>query len=74
LALRLFISTKREGFNVNKIYITKGYNSYTNKELIKAFSTEKEADSFMEGLTDPHLIVVKYKSTLDAVNFLLKGF
>jgi hypothetical protein len=58
---------------VNKIYITKGYNSYTNKELIKAFTTEKDAGAFMDGLTDPHLIVIKYKSTIDAVNFLLKG-
>ena len=56
-----------------KIYIAKGYNSYTNKELVKAFKTENDADTFMNGLTNPHLIVVKYKSTLDAVNFLLKG-
>jgi hypothetical protein len=56
-----------------KIYIAKGYNSYTNKELVKAFKTESDADTFMGGLTNPHLIVVEYKSTLDAVNFLLKG-
>jgi len=58
---------------VKKIYITKGYNSYTNKELIKAFTSESESNAFIEGLTDPHVHIVKYKSTIELVNYLLKG-
>lgn len=56
---------------MKKVYIAKGYNSFTNKELIKAFSTEKEANAFLEGLTDPHLQVLGYKTTTQLVNSLL---
>jgi hypothetical protein len=58
---------------MKKIYVTKGYNSWTNKELIKAFTTEKEADSFINGLTDPHIHVIKYKNTAELINHLLEG-
>jgi hypothetical protein len=58
---------------MNKVYIANGYNSYTNKELIRAFQTEQEADSFISGLTDPHIHIIKYKSTTELVNHLLQG-
>ena len=57
---------------MKKIYVTKGYNSWTNKELIKAFNNEQEANSFIEGLTEPHIQVINYKNTADLVNHLLK--
>ena len=57
---------------MHKIYITKGYNSYTHHEVTKAFTTEKEAESFTEGLTNPYVHVVKYKSTIELVNYFLK--
>jgi hypothetical protein len=57
---------------MKKIYIASGYNSYTNKTLIKAFSTDTEADKFLEGLTDPRIQVLAYKSTLELVNNLIK--
>jgi hypothetical protein len=56
---------------MKKIYIGKGYNSWTNKEYIRAFSTEQEADSFINGLTEPHIQVISYKNTADLVNHLL---
>lgn len=56
---------------MKKIYIVKGYNSWTNNQLIRAFSSESEADKFLEGLTDPHIQVLGYKSTAQLVNTLL---
>jgi hypothetical protein len=56
---------------MNKVYIAKGYNSWTNKELIRAFTNEAEADKFMENLTEPHITVMSYKSTVQLVNTLL---
>jgi hypothetical protein len=56
---------------MKKLYIAHGYNSFTNKSLIKAFTTETEANKFLEGLTDPKIQVMGYKSTADLVNSLL---
>jgi hypothetical protein len=64
---------KQEGFNMKKLFIAKGYNSYTNQELIKAFATEQEADKFLEGLTDPRINIVSYKSTVQLLNYYIKG-
>ena len=58
---------------MKKLFIANGYNSYTNQELIKAFATEQEADKFLEGLTDPHITVMSYKSTLQLINHFFKG-
>jgi hypothetical protein len=58
---------------MKKLFIAKGYNSYTNQELIKAFATEQEADKFLEGLTDPHITIMSYKSTLQLINHFFKG-
>jgi hypothetical protein len=57
---------------MKKIYIATGYNSYTQKTLLKAFMSETEADKFLEGLTDPRINIVAYKSTVELVNHLLK--
>ena len=56
---------------MRKLYIAKGYNSWNNKKLHRAFKTEKEADQFMNGLTDPHLVVMSYNTTTQLVNALL---
>jgi hypothetical protein len=56
---------------MKKLYIARGYNSWTHKDLIRAFNTEQDADQFMSGLTDPHLQILAYKSTTDLVNILL---
>jgi hypothetical protein len=58
---------------MKKLFIAKGYNSFTNKQLTQAFATEKEADSFLAGLTDPHIHIVAYKSTLELINHFLKA-
>lgn len=60
-----------QGFTMKKLYIARGYNSFTNTELVKAFSTEKDADSFIDGLTDPHIQVISYKSTIQLMNYFL---
>ena len=57
---------------MKKLFIASGYNSYTNKEMRKAFNNESEADQFMDGLTDPHIQVIAYKSTLELINHFLK--
>jgi hypothetical protein len=56
---------------MRKLYIAKGYNSWNNKELMRAFNTEDEADAFIQNLTDPHIHVMAYKSTTQLVNCLL---
>ena len=56
---------------MRKIYIVTGYNSWTNKELHRAFKTEQEADQFLNGLTNPHLVVMSYNSTTQLANTLL---
>lgn len=55
---------------MKKIYIATGYNSYTNKALLKAFTSQSEADKYLEGMTDPKINVMGYKSTADLVNKL----
>ena len=58
---------------MKKIYIAKGYNSWTNNQIWQAFSTKNEADYFIQGLTDPHIVIMAYESTTQLVNTLLKG-
>jgi len=58
---------------MKKLYIAKGYNSWTNREILRAFNSEPEADAFIQGLTDPHIHIMTYKSTTQLVNALLNG-
>lgn len=58
---------------MKRVYIAKGYNSWTNQEILRAFSTESEADKFIEGLTNPHIQILSYKSTAQLITFLLTG-
>ena len=58
---------------MKKLYIAKGYNSWTNREILRAFNSEPEADAFILGLTDPHIHIMTYKSTTQLVNALLNG-
>lgn len=58
---------------MKKLYIASGYNSFTHKELRKAFTSEIEADKFLEGLTDPRIQVIAYKSTVELINYFIKG-
>lgn len=57
---------------MKKIYIATGYDSYAQKTMLKAFTSQAEADKYLEGLTDPRINVMMYKSTADLVNKLLK--
>jgi hypothetical protein len=58
---------------MKKLYIATGYNSYTNKEIRQAFNSEAEADKFLDGLTDPRIQVIAYKSTVELINHFIKG-
>jgi len=58
---------------MKKIYIANGHNSWSNKEINKAFSSEDAANKFIEGLTNPKIVVISYKSSADLVNHLLKS-
>jgi hypothetical protein len=58
---------------MKKIYIAKGYNSWTNQQILRAFQSENEAEAFIQGLTDPSIQVLGYKSTVQLVNSLLGG-
>lgn len=55
------------------IFIAKGYNSWANKQLTRAFNSREEADAFIQGLTDPHIQGIRYKSTAQLANILLDG-
>lgn len=57
---------------MKKIFIASGYDSWNNKKQLKAFSSMAEADAFLENLTDPHVHVIAYRSTVGLVNALLK--
>ena len=56
---------------MKKLYIARGYNSWANKPLVKAFNSEKGANQYIQGLTDPHIQVLAYKNTTQLVNHLL---
>ena len=56
---------------MKNIYIARGYNSYTNKVSVRAFATEKAADAFIQGLTDPKIQVIRYKSSAELLNYLI---
>ena len=58
---------------MKKLYIASGYNSFTNKDMRKAFNNENDADQFIDGLTDPHIQVITYKSTVELINYYLKA-
>jgi hypothetical protein len=58
---------------MKKLYIAAGYNSYTNKEIRQAFNSKAEADKFLDGLTDPRIHVIAYKSTIELINHFIKG-
>ena len=58
---------------MKKIYIANGFNSWSNKEITKAFSNEDDARNFLEGLTDPKILLIPYKTSADLVNHLLKS-
>ena len=53
------------------IYIARGYNSWTNKVSVRAFSSEKSADAFIQGLTDPKIQVIRYKSSAELLNYVI---
>jgi hypothetical protein len=57
---------------MKNIYIATGYDSFNNKQRNRAFSTEIDASKYIEGLTDPKISIIKYKSTIDLVNHFLR--
>ncbi len=56
-----------------KIFIAKGYDSYSHKTLTKAFLVPSEAEAYLVNLTDPSLNTFTAKSYIDLLNAFLKG-
>lgn len=55
-----------------KVFLASGYNSYTNKQLTRAFLTPLDAEKFLVGLTDPKFKSVMASSYIALINDLLK--
>ena len=55
------------------IYIASGWNSWTNKAIVRAFSDYTKAALFVSGFTDSDIKKVRYQSTVDLANLLLKA-
>jgi hypothetical protein len=56
-----------------KIFIAKGYDSYSHKTLTKAFLVPSEAEAYLINLTDPSVNVFTAKSYIELINAFLKG-
>jgi hypothetical protein len=56
-----------------KVFLASGYNSYTNKQLTRAFLVPTDAEQFLGGLTDPKFKSVMASSYIALINDLLKG-
>jgi hypothetical protein len=56
-----------------KVFLASGYNSYTNKQLTRAFLVPTDAEQFLQGLTDPKFKSVMASSYIALINDLLKG-
>jgi len=57
---------------MNSIYLAKGYNSWTHKNIQRACKTYTEAHAFSEGLTDSSVKMYSADSFIEAVNLLLR--
>lgn len=55
-----------------KVFIASGYDSYNHKTLTRAFLAPSEAESFLNGLTDPTIQVFTGKSYIELLNSFLK--
>jgi hypothetical protein len=51
------------------IYFVQGYDSYTNKNVVKLESEKLSADTLANSLTAPHVHAVWYKNEKDLINF-----
>jgi hypothetical protein len=56
-----------------RVFLAKGYNSYTNKQLTRAFLVPTDAEQFLVGLTDPKFKTLTAKSYIDLINDVLRG-
>lgn len=57
-----------------KVFIATGYNSYTHKNMARAFLEPSKAESFLEGLTNPKFNTFTANSYIDLLNiFLTEG-
>lgn len=51
------------------IYFIQGYDSYTNKNVVKLESEKLSADTLANSLTAPHVHAVWYENEKDLINF-----
>ena len=51
------------------IYFVQGYDSYTNKNVVKLESEKLSADTLANSLTDPHIHAVWYENEKDLIGY-----
>ena len=51
------------------IYFIQGYDSYTNKNVVKLESEKLSAETLANSLTAPHVHAVWYENEKDLINF-----
>lgn len=51
------------------IYFVQGYESYTNKDVLKLESNKAEADTLANSLTAPHVHAVWYENEKDLIGY-----
>lgn len=56
-----------------KVFIAQGYDSYNNKQLVRAFLVPNDAEQFLKGLSDTKFKSIIAKSYIDVLNMFLKG-
>jgi hypothetical protein len=57
---------------MTKLYLAKGYNSFTHKVIKRVFKDMDEAHQFCEGLTDPSIKFYNADNQVDAFNLVLR--
>ena len=57
---------------MTRLYLAKGYNSWTQNAIKRVFKQYEEAQQFCEGLTDPIIKVYNADNAEDAFNLLLR--
>jgi hypothetical protein len=58
---------------MTKLYLARGYNSYTHKVIKRVFKDMNEAQSFCNGLTDPSIKFYNADNQMDAFNLVLRA-
>ena len=56
-----------------KIFLASGYNSWTNREIVRVFRVPSDAEQFIQGLTDAKVYTLTGKDNFEAFNRALSA-